>query len=49
MDELTQTAHETFDSRVSAVTSRQHLVLIWFGLQEQQGKTVCDCRTIEQY
>ena len=37
---LTQTAHETFDSRALAVTSRQHLVLIWFALRERQGNTI---------
>ena len=39
-DELTPTAQETFDSRVRAVTSRQHSVLVWFVLQEQHGKTM---------
>ena len=34
-DELTQTAQETFASRTSATTSRQHSLLIWFALQEQ--------------
>ena len=43
-DELTQIAQETFDSRVRAVNSRQHLVQIWFALQEQQGKTFYGCR-----
>ena len=30
--ELTHSAHETFDSRESAVTSRQHSVQSWFTL-----------------
>ena len=30
---LTRTAHETFDSRTCAATSRQHSVLVWFALQ----------------
>ena len=32
-EELTQAAHKTFDSRASAVTSRQHSVLVSFVLQ----------------
>ena len=31
---------ETFDSRESTVTSRKHLVQIWFALRVWQGKTV---------
>ena len=37
-EELTQTC----DSRTSAVTSRQHSLLVWLALQEQQGKTFCE-------
>ena len=37
---LTQSAHETFVSRLSMVTSRKHSVQIWFALRERQGKTV---------
>ena len=37
---LTQTAHETFESHGSAVTSRQHSAQIWFALREQHGKAI---------
>ena len=47
-DGLTQTARETFDSRVRAVTSRQHSVLVRFALRERQGKPLCECRTMER-
>ena len=46
-DACAQTAHETFNGRASAVTSRQHSVLVWFALRERQGKTLNECRTIE--
>ena len=39
-EELTQAVQETFDSRASAVTSRQHSVLVWFALREQLRKTI---------
>ena len=32
-EELTQAAHETYDSRACAATSRQHLVLDGFALR----------------
>ena len=38
--ELTQSAHETFDSRESTVTSRQHSVQNWFMLCEQHRRVV---------
>ena len=39
----TQTAQATSDSRVRAVTSTQHPVLVWFVLRERHGQTLCDC------
>ena len=36
--ELTLAAHKTFDSRLTAATSRQHSVQAWFALRERQGK-----------
>ena len=36
--ELAQAAHQTFDGRVKAVTSRQHSVWAWFALRERHGK-----------
>ena len=39
-DELTQTAHETFDSRFTAVTSRQDSGQAWFALQSSKAKEV---------
>ena len=47
-DELPQTAQETFDSRIRAVTSREHSELVWFARREQQGKKLCDCGTMEK-
>ena len=44
--ELTQAAHETFDSHVTAETSRQHLVQACFVLREQQGNEHRDCVTL---
>ena len=46
-DGLTQTAQESFDSRIRAVTSRRHSVLVWFALRERHGNTLDECRAIE--
>ena len=39
------TVVEKLDGHTSAATSRQHSVLVRFGLQEQQGKTMFQQRT----
>ena len=44
-EELTRTAHETFDRRTSAVTSRQHSGLVWCALHALQGTPMREERT----
>ena len=39
-DEVAQTAQDTFNGRIGAVTSRQHSELGWFALRERRGKAL---------
>ena len=45
-EELTRTAHETFDGRAAAVAAWQHSVLVWFALREQHS-TAIERRTMD--
>ena len=44
-EELARTAHDKFNSRTCPATSRQHSVLVWFALREQQGQAIHEHRT----